>query len=689
MKNKATQLKIAYTKLVEPHAPSLPNKFVLLVPFATLLSFFILFVSFGFTGSSTGMLHQFFGTGEDPRLLFGEPRGIRSDEWLVQSSWVISQVQQGLPAINLTFPGGMDATVQHDLPATDWSIVFRPHLWGFYFLPLDQAAAFKWWMPIFSMIGSAYLFFISVSPSRMIFSATLALAVFFQPFTQWWELSATFWPIAWGFLVMGTVVLSLRRARLTTVLVLASLSGFITVTTGITIYAPFIISVAFVVLAFGLGFTLDWSVETEQEKLSKRLRRLLPLLIAGLLGLFFLGAWVMTRLNTIQGFLNTVYPGERLVATGSADISSWITLFSAPFSLSIYSGETLGALGVNSSEASTFFLVGLFTIVPLSWLAIKRFIVGRKVDSPLLAMLLLLIFVVTFLAVPGWDKVAHLLFIDRVPVTRLRLLFGIAGFAIIGLLTTRADQVRAGIYDAGLARLPRWPAVLAAFSALLSSAFVWFWIIDHGVELQVSVLPIAVVVLLTGGLCIANALSVWFFSTAKFSAGAIVFLLCSGLTTIMVNPLYIGYYDLNKTEIAQELKRIDSTSSVPTPLWVGVGDSFLPGVLLVQSGLSAVNGFQTAPPKDMWGLIDPEKTYEEKWNRLGNVFWAAGEGRPTPSNPYPDQIKMTFDSCYSFAQNNVKFVLSDRPLSQNCISEVTAVSQGPTTFHIYRVHPRQ
>ena len=59
----------------------------------------------------------------------------------------------------------MDATVQHDLPTSDWSTAFRPHLTGFLFLPLDQAMAIKWWLPAFAMMAAIFLLVVTLLPA--------------------------------------------------------------------------------------------------------------------------------------------------------------------------------------------------------------------------------------------------------------------------------------------------------------------------------------------------------------------------------------------------------------------------------------------------------------------------------------------------------------------------------------------
>ncbi|MEP6559951.1 MAG: hypothetical protein ABJD68_02630, partial [Nakamurella sp.] len=93
------------------------------------------------------------------------------------------------------------------------------------------------------------------------------------------------------------------------------------------------------------------------------------------------------------------------------------------------------------------------------------------------------------------------------------------------------------------------------------------------------------------------------------------------------------------------------------------------------------------PPALMWHQIDPTGRYSDIWNRLANVSWTPGVGEPVPQNPARDQIQVTFDSCSDFAQQNVKYVLTDKPLEQVCLTQLADVTEGPTEFHVYQVQP--
>jgi hypothetical protein len=53
------------------------------------------FTAFGISGSSTPLLATDAGSGDS--VVFGLPRSIRSDEWIVHTPMVISQVENNLP----------------------------------------------------------------------------------------------------------------------------------------------------------------------------------------------------------------------------------------------------------------------------------------------------------------------------------------------------------------------------------------------------------------------------------------------------------------------------------------------------------------------------------------------------------------------------------------------------------------
>ncbi|WP_314506489.1 hypothetical protein [uncultured Microbacterium sp.] len=673
--SRAARVRSRWGTFVEPREDGLPNRRVLALPLLLLAMLFVGLVALGITGTSTGFVHSLISTGEDADLIAGDPQAIRSDEWFVQTSWTISQVEQGLPLRNETFPGGMDATVQHDLPTTDWSTALRPHLIGFLFLPLDQAMAVKWWLPAFAMMASLFLLTVTLLPRRPISGLLIAAGFFFSPFLQWWFLSITFYPPAWAFLVMAAVVWCLKTRGRVGQWLLAGLLAYLTVALGTGIYVPFIVPAVVVALGFSVGAVLTRT--GDDGSVGQRLRRVAPIFIAGAAGALVLGIWAVTRWQTIVGFTSTVYPGERLQPVGSAGLAEVNALFSGIFSVGL---ERTGGrpFGPNSSEASTFLLPGLFMFVVLIWLIVDRFRTRRGIDWLSITVLASGALMLAFLFIPGWDAIAHLLLLDRTTYGRMRLGFGLLSIVMILLVAVRVKERS----EAGLDRIPSWvPLVGTVLAALMVARIVWVVARDYDPAVIVAHVP-AIAIAAGALLVVLFVLSVWLFGRGSIAWGAAVLLVVSVVSSVGVNPLYRGVLDLRMTQTVAEIERLNDERPGE---WVGINTSVLPTMMLVESGVSSFNGFQSAPSEDMWGEIDPQSKFESNWNRLANVSWVIGSGDPAPRNPAPDQIQMTFDSCNEFAQENVQWILSEVPVDQSCVTLVSTVPQGPTTMRIYEV----
>src|SRR5688572_20935068 len=150
--------------------------------FPVVLTFLLLiFTAFGIHGSSIGTYHTALHgpTAEDPNLLFGEPRSIRSDEWLVNTQLTIAQENNGYQRINQNIGNGQDVSLLSDAPYKEWSTFFKPHNAAFFALPFDNAFAFKWWVMGYLLALSCYFFTLCLLPGKRMLAALLSIAFFF------------------------------------------------------------------------------------------------------------------------------------------------------------------------------------------------------------------------------------------------------------------------------------------------------------------------------------------------------------------------------------------------------------------------------------------------------------------------------------------------------------------------------
>lgn len=663
-----------WSRLLTPRPDGLPQVRLLVgFPLIVLLVVIVL-TAFGVSGSSTGMWWTLIhGSQSDPSLLFGTPQANTSDMWLVQDSWIASQAAQGFPATNQTLPGGMDATFMNDLPAWEWSTIFRPHLWGYLILPLAQGNAWRWLFIGGVTVASIYAFSISLAPRRPGVAVLISLFTLYSPLLQWWYRPQTLLPLAWCFVTLTAVRWLLKATRGTkTPVVLAVLAGYLAIPTALTIYVPFIVPCALVIAFVALGQLLDARRATG---ITGALRRLVPLLVSAAAAGAVLLIWALTRWETIKAVMATVYPGHRRSSTGACQetADACTAYFADAWNVSLLHGVT-GSLASNLVESSTVIQVEVY-LLPVLLLVAAVSMRRRQVDWTVTLTVLCTIVFLAFIIIPGWDSIAEFLALDMSVATRMRLGLLALSVVAISLVVSRRDEQEWATGTSVRA------SVLTGLTTLAIQAIVWWQY--HEIDD-----PILSVGLLGKALVIMIAVGVALVPTAVPWIGMSVLLVATLLIAGKVNPIYVGWTDLSETAMGQAVEEIDAADP---GTWVGLtagerfADTTIPTGVLLATGVQAYNGVQTYPPTLMWEQIDPSGSQAEQWNRLANVKWVPGSGEPTVSNPARDQIQVTFDSCSSFADQNVAHVLSTAPVDQDCLVLDRTVQDGEITGYIYSV----
>lgn len=662
-----------WERFVTPRSDGLPNLRVLAWFPALLLVLLFTATIAGVSASSTGTWgFRFEAPDSDPRLVAGVPRSIRSDEWLVQGSWILSQEKQGFPKTNRVFPGGMDATVMNDAPTWDWSTAFRPHLWGTLVFGVDHGMAFRWWIQAVAIMVAVYAFCVSLLPRRPLLGAALAIAVVYQPFAQWWWLPALTTAVTFCFLAMTAAWWGLKAKTRAARIVPAAIAGYAGITMGMSIYVPFMLACIYPAAGFIIGAAV-FAWRAESMPLRDVARRLAPLALAGVGVGAVMIAWILTRRDTVDALLNTAYPGQRLTATGLGGEAQWVTLFSFPFQRALTVNQWAG-LGTNQSTSSTSIMLSLFLLPALLWLVYDQWRTSKVVDWVIIGVTAAQAFVLAFMFVPGWDVVAHLFLADRSMALRMRITFLVLLAVSVVLLVQRLD-----------ARQRRAPWTLTAASGLivaLSGIGVLRWLED----LDSPVVPSTYALVLIG----ASVLIVVLFVRRYVAIAAALLVASTLVVSAGIHPLYRGMFDpARDTEAGRIVTKIHQQD--PDAAWVGVGNWISMGTLF-SAAVPAYSGVQTYPSMTMWNRIDPRHEREFNWNRLGHIHWLAGTGDPLPRQPENgaiDVIDVTFDSCAPFAQKYVTYVLADGPpLDQPCLREIKRFQQAVTESQIYRVVPK-
>lgn len=665
------QFAIAISDFAAPRITGLPNWRVVAIFPAVLAVVTIVLVMLHISGTSSGVHWFNLGTGSDPRLLLGTPQPIRSDEYLVQQSWVVSQSHQGWPATNPIFPGGVDMTVLNELPSWDWSTLFRPHLWGYLVAGLAAGISWEWWLPAFGMVSACYLFLVTINPRRWATAALVSISLFFTPLVQWWYGPSTMWPVAWALLAMAGTVWCLRDRRRWVRFLFAGGVGYLAVTMAMGLYVPYIVPAVLVFLFFTVGYLFrvrPW--HDGGFKLTAGL--IAPYAVAGLAAIAVSALWALLHLATFRAIFSTVYPGQRSEPTGGLlTVDPYLTsLAGAPWNSALKATSAETILGVNSSEASSVILLSLFLLPGLVWFAVAAYRRSRRPDWLLLACVACFVLVVAYLLVPGWDAVAHVLQLDRVPARRFKIIFVVLLPVFVALTIEYVDKTTK--------RSSMMVGALCGTVAVAVMACVWFTIktldpttIGLAARWQFAVLAI-----------IAATFLLFVRNTVPVAAAAL--LVGSLLIGWSVNPVYRGVYDLSETAVGSAVKEVNAAQP---GTWVGVGSNETMAVL-VQSGVSSFSGVQNYPSKTMWKDIDPAGRFEDKWNRLAHIQWKLERGALTIGNPQEDVIVVTVDPCSTLAQKHIDYVLADESVgTEACLDEQVVIHQGSRTMRILKVVP--
>jgi hypothetical protein len=609
---------------------------------------------------------------EDPRLLAGSPRTIRSDEWMVQQSWVVSQFMQGFPVMNKSFPGGMDMTVFNDLPVWEWSSFFRPHTWGYLFFGLDVGIAWYWWLPSIAMCIGVYLFVITISPQRIMAGIFISIATFFTPFIQWWYQPTTIWAVAWTLISLTALLWVLRSSSKNIRWIWAGIFAYVSVLFAIEIYLPFIIPAVVIFIFVGSGLVLNERNPDQSLKanLSALARSLMPIIAASLTAFIFIAIWALTRKNTINAILNTVYPGARNISSGSAldspNANMW-SLLGSTWSSILKETDYPTILGINPSEASSSLPIVFILIPSIIVLSIWIWKKYKTIEFPLFGATTVTFLFLGNMYIQNIDLFTQIFFLNIVPENRLKIGFVILFPILVTLLIKVMDKYEIKISNFLL-------------MTTLGVGFVLLFPVLIKIRMDTSAWPLADKTwMIIFPLIIAGA--AFLFLKKLITSATLIIAIAAILTSWGINPLYKGLYPLNTTLTGKAVSEIDSIESGN---WIGVG-GFATRSILTQTGVSAFSGVQNYPIEELWSTLDPKNVYEEKWNRLAHIHWTLTNNNFKISTPQSDVISVEIDPCNPLFDDKKIFLLSDLKLDNKCLSLMKQTKEKNSEFWIYKI----
>ncbi|MEV4213840.1 hypothetical protein [Micromonospora sp. NPDC049662] len=622
------------------------------------------------SGSSMGVYQSMlYGSQPDANLLLNAPQPIRSDEWAVNTQLTIAQDAAGYPRINPNMGQGADVSLVVDVPYRDWSAAFKPHNLAFLVLPLDYAFAFKWWLMAVLLILSAYFFVLVLMPGQHWLAAGLSSTLFFSPFVHWWYQYITLGPLYYALFIATVFVLLLRSTRLLATVAWAALLAYLLTCFALVLYPPFQIPCALALAAFCVGHLIERYTVPRSPMLRPLAFVAAALLVAGLL----VGLFVGTRLDAINAVLHTAYPGQRLTRSGGFDLAH---LLSGHTSFGLESGRSAAQYSIpdkgltNQSENSNFLLMLPYLCVPCLYLLYQSYRARRVVDWPLLLVNLAFLGALVRLFVPHLDFFGRLLYLDRVPHTRLLIGIGLLNFIGLVLFVRRLRDQRSTL--PGRTVIIGYTLALLLVQALLSL---------HVAQTSPGFLGLGGFVLSL----VPVPLVVHLALRRRFVWATSVLLAFSVAMTAFIHPLYRGTATLTQTPLSRSIRAIAAED--PDAVWaaeVGIVQNFP-----TMNGARSLSGVYAYPQLTLWRTADQQGQQEYIVNRYAHVWFTFDRNPAVMSTTTftltaPDHFRVNTEPCGPFLrQHRVKYLVTGTEINESCLKLRATVRYPEATFLIY------
>lgn len=523
--------------------------------------------------------------------LLGVPRGIRSDEWLVNLPSLVSTDHAGYGEINSILRG----TDNYSLPATSlqlgYSMLSNPLNLGYYLFGAEVGASFFWSATLILSVMLAFEFGYIISGKKPLMGLLGIALIGLSPFSVWWSICALM--NGWLGIVVGAYYcFHATRFRDRALFMLAvAFSGAYFVC---RFYPAWQVPMVYLLLA--MFAWLIWDNFPAIRRFQKRDW----LTAAGCV--LFMASIILAHLWDIREYskeiMSTVYPGSRFETGGYAlqKPFAFIQTLLLPFR-----GILVGS---NNSEAATFFALFPLPIL-LSIYSLVRQVVAkvkdrtRSLDHFTLVLLIPTLFflVYTTVGIPAWLSKVTLM--SYVPAERAADWLAFANAVLLIRFVSSELSYR----------IPATVAALLTGAVLANS-------IMHALAMCPGYMDVKYTVLASA---LAMALGMAAFGEVKPREKTAVLCSLSVLLILIgffVNPINSGIGALTKKPVAREIQSI--VAQDPDSKWIGYG-GIIAGPYAVANGAPCITSTNYVPNMALWTRLDPTGAYNEVYNRYAHV----------------------------------------------------------------------
>ncbi|MCI5870806.1 MAG: hypothetical protein SOZ69_03030 [Streptococcus sp.] len=557
--------------------------------------------------------------------LVGVPRMIRTDEWLVQTPFYLSQANSGNQLINPTYEfSGQNMIVAYNAPVKHISVIGKPFNWGFLFLGASRGLSWYWCFKIIGMLLLSFEFGMIITKKNKLLSLLGSAWITFSPSVQWWFMQHLGDVVFFSLLIMVTIYHFLFTASKKKKLLYASLLSSALIGFVLVIYPAFQVPFAYLISAFFLiYFIRAWKM-----RLLTRFDWIVmlgTLLFSG--GIIGYTLWESREAITLT--LNTVYPGSRVSVGGELKLHQLIEFLlniALPFKIPTFSNQVE--------------LASSFQFLPLFFLAIPFLIKKDQVKDNTFGLFLvvytLLLTAYAFITIP--ELLSKVTLFSFVTSSRAWQTVSVTGvFASIWFLSYIWEMKDKKIWVLLLTMLPS--SLLLAYLVVVDRNYISY--LDNNEMLKILGLYLVIYLL-------------FIFRSKLAIFSILVLILLSGWT---VNPIVRGIGVIENKAISVTIKKIVKQDQ--NAIWMTENGKLyqLPQML----GAHSIDGVRFYPDLKLMKKLDPKNQFETNWNRYSHLNYILTTEETKMTNPSPDSLSIQLN-VKSLDSLEVDYILTNRDL---------------------------
>jgi len=590
---------------------------------AVCLFFFLLFVTLKWHNSSIPLwnLNMNDGGSEKKGLVAGKPLSIRSDEWLVGSSFILSQEENNFPVSNEGLGYGKTPLIM-GLPTNNILSIMKPALWGYFFLDRERGFSWQWNFKIFPFLIASFLFLMLFTKNNFIISLFGSAWLFLSSAVQWWSIDTEIFTFGLAAIISFIYILYSNRTSL------IALNGLIFLLAAysfaMVLYPAHQVPLAYFLLSLVLGFII--SRKNLQLLLDKKLIKasVLAFIIILLSFLFYL--FYKECRDTIEVISNTVYPGKRNETGGGF---SFISMFKDNFSWFLNETYFPPKWG-NICELSSFLMLGPIA----AFLIIRSYVKTNCINALFIPLLCFQLFIYLWLFTGFPRFLSDLSMLKASPPARTFFVFGFSNVVFTLLYL--------GQYKNTEGKTTSQRTKGAVFLLIFVIAFGINYSLNKQSDRFFSIFQIVNATILFS---ILNWSIVYFTEGKIFRHVFVLGCFFYVASNIFINPLSKGLTPYFENKIYKTVAGLRGKD--PTAGWIVFGHMTAPDFLKA-AGINCFNGVQFAPPLTKLHVLDPYRKSDEIYNRYAHIICLpliGGKDSVKFSLNQPDLYTIQMDPC--------------------------------------------